>query len=174
MTYANAYPVRLAGGRLALDLLNTADWSEDGHVVHEKIEMLADIAPWLDAIGLSGTTPPATVRELHDFRHDLRAVILAKGSGDLSSLLSYAGAIDAGRAPNRQPLLTLAAASALSILADPREYGRIKMCPGVECGWLFVDETRNGRRKWCLMETCGNRAKAARHYEKITKGIADR
>jgi len=35
---------------------------------------------------------------------------------------------------------------------------RIKQC--AECGWLFFDATRNGSRRWCDMNSCGNRAKA--------------
>jgi predicted RNA-binding Zn ribbon-like protein len=34
------------------------------------------------------------------------------------------------------------------------------------CGWLFYDTSRNKSRRWCSMETCGNRAKAKRHFEK--------
>jgi len=34
------------------------------------------------------------------------------------------------------------------------------------CGWLFYDRSRNRQRRWCSMETCGNRAKAHRHYER--------
>ena len=66
-----------------------------------------------------------------------------------------------------QPLLGLAAMSAISILADPRERCRIKTRPGEDCGWMFIDETKNSRRTWCLMETCGNRAKGARHYQRV-------
>ena len=32
------------------------------------------------------------------------------------------------------------------------------------CGWVFLDETKNRRRRWCSMKDCGNRAKARRHY----------
>jgi predicted RNA-binding Zn ribbon-like protein len=32
---------------------------------------------------------------------------------------------------------------------------------------VFYDNTKNGRRRWCDMATCGNRAKAARHREKL-------
>ena len=39
---------------------------------------------------------------------------------------------------------------------------RVKRCDG--CGWLFLDTTRSGRRRWCDMRLCGNRAKARRHY----------
>ncbi len=40
---------------------------------------------------------------------------------------------------------------------------RIRICASDTCGWVFYDESRAGRRRWCDMATCGNRAKAARH-----------
>lgn len=39
---------------------------------------------------------------------------------------------------------------------------RLGRCPG--CGWLFLDTSRNGRRRWCSMSTCGSRTKSARYY----------
>ena len=36
------------------------------------------------------------------------------------------------------------------------------------CGWLFYDTSRNRTRQWCSMRGCGNRAKARRHYAKVT------
>lgn len=44
------------------------------------------------------------------------------------------------------------------------ELARVRQCALDSCAWLFVDRSRNGRRKWCDMQTCGNRAKARRHY----------
>jgi predicted RNA-binding Zn ribbon-like protein len=41
---------------------------------------------------------------------------------------------------------------------------RLRECAGEGCSWLFLDSSRNGRRKWCSMSGCGNRAKARRHY----------
>ena len=42
---------------------------------------------------------------------------------------------------------------------------RIRECPGQDnCGWLFLDLTKNASRRWCDMRACGNRAKARRHY----------
>jgi predicted RNA-binding Zn ribbon-like protein len=57
------------------------------------------------------------------------------------------------------PALELArAAGALLASADLQTVGR---CPGEGCGWLFLDT--HGRRRWCTMAVCGNRAKARRH-----------
>ena len=40
----------------------------------------------------------------------------------------------------------------------------LRECAGEGCSWLFLDRSRNHRRKWCSMSSCGNRAKARRHY----------
>ena len=173
MTYRDGHPVRPVGGRLALDFLNTADWASDGTVVHEKIEMLADLDVWLRAVGLPEAARPGSVEAVHSCRRELRRVFRAEADARLSDLQALLRAIDLGETAlrddlARQPVLGLVALSALSILSDPRERGRIKTCPGIDCGWMFIDETKNRRRRWCLMETCGNRAKAARHYQRIS------
>ncbi len=41
---------------------------------------------------------------------------------------------------------------------------RLKQCHS--CGWLFLDKSKGGRRRWCDMKTCGNRAKVTRFREK--------
>jgi predicted RNA-binding Zn ribbon-like protein len=43
---------------------------------------------------------------------------------------------------------------------------KIRRCANPECGWLFFDDSRAGKRRWCSMSACGNRAKARRHYHK--------
>lgn len=59
---------------------------------------------------------------------------------------------------------------ALARLADPLiveltsgDPDRIKVCDNDRCRWVFYDTSRTGKRRWCDMATCGNRAKAARH-----------
>ena len=47
------------------------------------------------------------------------------------------------------------------------ELERVRRCADPRCGRVFQDETKNGRRRWCDMATCGNRAKAARHRMKV-------
>jgi len=41
---------------------------------------------------------------------------------------------------------------------------RVKACAG--CRWLFVDESKNGSRRWCSMEDCGTREKVRRYVER--------
>lgn len=47
---------------------------------------------------------------------------------------------------------------------------RVKKCNGPTCDWLFLDTSRNRSRRWCSMETCGNRAKARRFYHRHQDG----
>jgi predicted RNA-binding Zn ribbon-like protein len=46
------------------------------------------------------------------------------------------------------------------------EVGLVRECLSQNCSWLFLDHSRNKSRRWCDMKTCGNRAKAKRHYER--------
>jgi predicted RNA-binding Zn ribbon-like protein len=42
---------------------------------------------------------------------------------------------------------------------------RLRQCGGEECGWIFLDTSRNRSRRWCDMKDCGNRAKVRRFRE---------
>lgn len=50
------------------------------------------------------------------------------------------------------------------------EVRRVRECDSGECTWLFLDRSRAGRRRWCDMKVCGNRAKARRHYRRSLTG----
>jgi predicted RNA-binding Zn ribbon-like protein len=51
---------------------------------------------------------------------------------------------------------------------------RIRECPGQgNCGWLFLDLSKNASRRWCDMRVCGNRAKARRHHARAQAGSTD-
>lgn len=43
---------------------------------------------------------------------------------------------------------------------------RLQQCYGENCGWLFVDTSKNHSRQWCDMSDCGNRAKVRRFRSK--------
>jgi predicted RNA-binding Zn ribbon-like protein len=53
--------------------------------------------------------------------------------------------------------------SAADLLVRP-QLQRLRQCANPECGWLFLDNSKSGNRRWCSMSACGNRAKAHRHY----------
>jgi predicted RNA-binding Zn ribbon-like protein len=57
--------------------------------------------------------------------------------------------------------------SAIDLLTSD-DLGRVGECADDRgCGYLFYDTSRNRSRRWCSMESCGNRAKAMRHYERL-------
>ena len=53
--------------------------------------------------------------------------------------------------------------SAASLIVS-EEASRIRICGGTDCGWMYVDRSRNKLRRWCQMETCGTREKSRRRY----------
>jgi predicted RNA-binding Zn ribbon-like protein len=59
-------------------------------------------------------------------------------------------------------VLSSVARDGIDILGGPRA-ARLKRCEGSRCALLFIDTSRSGRRRWCSMERCGNRAKVAAH-----------
>jgi predicted RNA-binding Zn ribbon-like protein len=63
----------------------------------------------------------------------------------------------------------LVARSAADLLTSG-DLDRVRQCGDAECGWLFIDTSRNRSRRWCDMNDCGNRAKARRHYRRL-RGI---
>jgi predicted RNA-binding Zn ribbon-like protein len=58
-----------------------------------------------------------------------------------------------------------AALDAVRILTSS-ERERIRQCGDFECGWLFLDTSRNRSRRWCTMKSCGNRNKARSFYRR--------
>lgn len=57
-------------------------------------------------------------------------------------------------------VLSTLARDAVELFTGPRA-DRIRRCGGMNCELVFVDTSRPGRRRWCAMERCGNRAKAS-------------
>jgi len=63
---------------------------------------------------------------------------------------------------------------AATLLRDRDALRRVKSCAGDRCGWLFLDTSRRGNRRWCDMADCGNRAKVRRfHQRHRRKGSSD-
>ena len=69
------------------------------------------------------------------------------------------------RAEGLEWLLTAIARSAAELIAaGPR--APIRKCANPDCGLFFYDASRTGKRRWCSMAVCGNRAKVAAHYRR--------
>ncbi|MEV0054959.1 CGNR zinc finger domain-containing protein [Saccharopolyspora shandongensis] len=182
-TRVAADPRPLTGEPLCLDLLNTR-WIDDAGP-HDLLESTDGLATWLHTAGLHHRAPASaeTLQALLDTRETLLALVNGEHSPEtrnaLNAVLAH-GAVHHSLAshgpeahestdePHWLPAW-LAAADYLKLLdAAP---GRIKHCGN--CILHFYDTTKNGTRRWCSMAICGNRAKAARHYER-TRTRSDR
>jgi predicted RNA-binding Zn ribbon-like protein len=71
--------------------------------------------------------------------------------------------------PTTSVLLAPVLWSAADLLVGP-QLQRVRQCANPECGWLFLDNSKSGNRRWCSMSACGNRAKAHRHYLRTKAG----
>ncbi len=71
----------------------------------------------------------------------------------------------AGDADALDRLLWPVVQSITTLLTSPL-LSRIRECEGPGCGWIILDNTKNRSKRWCSMETCGNRAKVKRFYQR--------
>jgi predicted RNA-binding Zn ribbon-like protein len=156
---------RLVGGNLAVDLVNTLDDEIPGG---DHLRSDADVAVWLDHVGLGGTARLADVRRA---RGAIDAALRPLATGaqpdtePLGALYARAAAravLRPGGFEWRTPVDALVASAAQLIAAGPLD--RLRIC--VNCPWLFLDLSRNGSRRWCSMEGCGTQVKSRRLTER--------
>ncbi|NRD79148.1 CGNR zinc finger domain-containing protein [Bacillus sp. BRMEA1] len=50
---------------------------------------------------------------------------------------------------------------------------RIRKCEHENCILYFIDTSKSGKRRWCSMETCGNRQKAAEFYARKKRSYSN-
>lgn len=170
-------PHRFSGGALALDVANSVilrfdtERSVDRFAVPAQVNGFAGAASEFCAErALFGDLRP-TAEDRRPLLIDLREAVdsyfreRTLGREDrekLARLLETAAACL--RAADDEKCLEVATArSALRLLVEP-EPERMKICGN--CGWLFLDRSKNRSRTWCDMAVCGNRAKASRHYRR--------
>jgi predicted RNA-binding Zn ribbon-like protein len=60
----------------------------------------------------------------------------------------------------------LFAISGANLLAAKDGRRPVKECQGDNCGWLFLDHSKGGRRKWCSEESCGTHSRVKRFRSK--------
>jgi predicted RNA-binding Zn ribbon-like protein len=66
--------------------------------------------------------------------------------------------------------MTWPVARAAADLLTSQDLALVRQCAAEDCAWLFLDRTKNHRRRWCDMKTCGNRSKARRYYQRQKAG----
>lgn len=177
---------------LSLAFVNTRYWRGKA-APEETLQGLPDLCTWLARAGAFAARPaPAESEALFPRAIALREVLFrlffALAEGQAAPATDFAALQRALRdAPSRgqlarfgdtygwqiaEPLQEMPEllapilwSAADLLLAAPAR--RVRRCANDECLWLFLDESRNGSRRWCDMAACGNRAKARRHYAKM-------
>jgi predicted RNA-binding Zn ribbon-like protein len=174
-------------GDVALDFVNTAE--ERGHpAAGDALVTPADLCLWGQRYGLlaASVKPGADAgdeleraRRARDLLYDVfaarvhgRPVARAQLAelADLARIAYQAGSLQPADDHsvrwnwNRSDLATVrhvAVTSGVELLrAEPSP--RLKQCPGDHCGWIFLDTTKRGNRRWCQMSECGQEAKDER------------
>ena len=84
----------------------------------------------------------------------------------------YGWTVVPGRGAEGRMLWPIAKSAADLLTSD--QLGRVTECANEEegCGWVFLDKTRSGTKKWCSSTGCGNRAKVRAWYERHEKAHA--
>jgi len=100
--------------------------------------------------------------ELNAFVADVyahtRLTIPSAQRGTRSSPLTFTWSDDADRLD--LPLWHIVRSAAGLLTSSDAE--RLRVCAGGDCGWVYVDRSRNGLRRWCEMSTCGTAEKTRR------------
>jgi predicted RNA-binding Zn ribbon-like protein len=63
-------------------------------------------------------------------------------------------------------ILRMIAADASNLITS-HDMTKVRACCDVDCGWLYLDHSKNGSRRWCDMKLCGNRNKARRFRQRV-------
>lgn len=189
LTAISAAPVpshEFCGGRLAVDFCNTLSLHRPAPH-DDRLHDVASFAGWAKRAGWElGHLDAADLAGFRSLRDRLRSLFGAAIDGlplaeaDIDALdgamtdafsalrlirggdrpLSWR---DAARPADRLRHAIARDAVDLLTAAEP---ARLKRCAGEDCGWLFYDGSKNGTRRWCVMQDCGTRDKVRRFREK--------
>jgi predicted RNA-binding Zn ribbon-like protein len=183
-----------SGGDLSLNFLNTSDWpgiSDPSESLNTYADLLLwsfeggviTAAERAELSALAAADPGQAselLRTAREMRAALYRILTAQGSAlDLDLFNDWLcraqshrkielwppparWTIDCGPLPLDYPLWPVMLAAA-NLLTSP-DMERIHTCANHECGWIFLDRSRNGSRKWCSSTACGNRERVRQYY----------
>jgi predicted RNA-binding Zn ribbon-like protein len=111
------------------------------------------------AYGLAEGVPPVRIEPPHP--SDIATVNAAAALSPLVPALRPNGGTTIV-APTSSAALSTVARDAVDLFGGPLAR-RIRVCAAENCGLLLLDTSRPGKRRWCSMDLCGNRAKVKAH-----------
>jgi predicted RNA-binding Zn ribbon-like protein len=183
----------LRAGHAAVDFVNTVVWRGDPARRVDHLLDYADLVAWCHHASVLTSAeardlmlaPTGEARRVltraKQLREALHQMWVARPS-DSSAVID-----DAYRAALRNRRLDVAgdavtwaddlsprmpvdriAVAAVELLTS-MALSRVRQCGDGACGWLFLDTSHRGNRRWCSAADCGNRDRARRHYERTTR-----
>jgi predicted RNA-binding Zn ribbon-like protein len=183
----DARPLLIVGGHLALDFANTVD-DPGGPADFDHLSDAERALAWAHHCGLLDRAAPppadegtqADLRRLHRLREAVQSGFTAVAHGDLfpetawrelrQAMADAVAHADLATAHGQVRLSwpggglgsvgDAVAQAAYDLLTGDRLM-RVKRCAG--CHWLFLDQSKNGSRRWCSMEDCGTAYKMSRY-----------
>jgi predicted RNA-binding Zn ribbon-like protein len=189
MTRVSPETIQLWGGSLCLDFVNSVDYDARDRPLPAQEALVApsDLARWARRLGVTrgrrllrvGDGEHAASLALRASLYAALAAIargdrpppaalahVAREHADASATARLVSRDEAWRpewaATDPRRVRFAVVTDAVALLADAERLGRLRRCPGRDCGWLFLDAS--GRRRWCDMRACGSREKMRRMY----------
>lgn len=192
MTSVTVGTLKLFGGHLALDFTNTVN-SRGASYGPDVLQSYGDLLSWGVRLGVLNSIEAADLRDVPPERGAIalrRAITLRealyrtfarRGSADQTDLDLLEHEVTAAQTTRRlrfdgghyawhwstdnpDTLAHRLALSGTDLLTSPA-IERVRVCPGDNCAWLFLDTSRAGRRVWCSEQTCGTRSRVRRWRE---------
>jgi predicted RNA-binding Zn ribbon-like protein len=186
------------GGHPAVDFVNTVSWRGDPSRRHDHLAEFTDLVGWCCDAGLLSHTERDELRSMamadrrvadrmlkraRQLRESLHAIWTERPVGEVRVVdREYASAMRSRRiciAEGRMRWVELTlnlhaplqriAIEAVELLTVT-SLSDVKQCGDPECGWLFVDHSRQHNRLWCSTAECGNRIRVRRHYRARGRG----
>ncbi|MFL5259587.1 MAG: CGNR zinc finger domain-containing protein [Hyphomicrobiales bacterium] len=142
-----------------LDFANTVVWRSEPARREDRLRTGSDLALWAKTAKLP--TPRLRINKALELRETIDAYFRSRTRWP-ELVARYADALAEPDARFSRALLHSALELAFSQSAQ-----RVKVCGN--CGWLFLDRTRNGSKRWCIPDVCGSRTRSRRYYRRKTR-----
>lgn len=179
-------PFLYVANNLAIDFVNTT--IQKFGIPYELLNNKSDLLLWVKSAGINLQTQVAEIdlKNIYQFREALKTLFEAKMQNSRlpeSAIIILNSHLK--NAPTQQQLEQNTASvelqplnAHLSVSEVLGEIARqaalilvstnnlpIKSCASEKCILMFLDTSKAKKRRWCSMEICGNRAKAATYYQ---------